>query len=87
MYLVASITAVLEVNHCAFSVFYITKNKVPFLWASILSGLAIISLGFLVVGAWSIWGLLAVQFLVQISFNNWYPVYLVFQDLKTPKAA
>jgi hypothetical protein len=80
MYLLASVTAVLEVNHCAFSVFYITKNKVPFLAASILSGLAIIILGLLTVDLWSVWGLLVAQALVQLAFNNWYPVYLVMKD-------
>jgi hypothetical protein len=85
MYLVASITALLEVNHCAFSVFYITKNKVPFLWASIISGIAIISLGLLVVNVWSIWGLLSVQAVVQLAFNNWYPIYLVVCDFKSTK--
>lgn len=82
MYLIASVTAVLEVNHCAFSVFYITKNKVPFLAASILSGLAIVILGLLTVDLWSVWGLLLVQALVQLAFNNWYPVYLVMKDFR-----
>lgn len=82
MFLLAAIAGLLEVNHCAFSVFYITKNRVPFLAASIVSGLSIALFSMLVVDRWSVWGLLLVQALVQLMFNNWYPVYLVVKDFR-----
>ncbi len=82
MFMFAALTGVLEVNHCAFSIFYITKNKVPFLAASLISGTAIAILSFLVVDRWSIWGLLIVQAVVQLAYNNWYPLYLVYKDMK-----
>lgn len=85
MYLLASVTAILEVNHCAYSVFYITNNRVPFLWASLISGASIVILSILVVEAWSIWGLLIVQAMVQLMYNNWYPVYLVMKEFRERK--
>jgi O-antigen/teichoic acid export membrane protein len=82
MFLIAAITGLLEVNHCGYSILYITKNRVPFLAASLVSGVSIAVLSLLVVGPWSVWGLLLVQATVQLAFNNWFPVYLVLNDFQ-----
>ena len=82
MFLVAAISGLLEVNHCGYSILYITKNRVPFLAASLVSGVSIAVLSLLVVGPWSVWGLLLVQASVQLAFNNWFPVYLVLRDFQ-----
>lgn len=81
MYAFAAFIGLLEVHHCAYSVFYITKNQVPFLWASIISGLAVVGLSLLVVREFGVWGLLLAQGAVQAVFNNWYPAWLVFREM------
>lgn len=82
MFWLGAIAGILEINHCAHSIIYITKNRVPFLAASLVSGAAILVFGSFVVDHWAVWGLLWVQTIVQLSFNNWYPVYLVLKDLR-----
>jgi O-antigen/teichoic acid export membrane protein len=63
----------LEFNHGTFATFITTKNEVPYMYPSILSGFAVVIIAFLTVKftGLGLWGLLFAQFIVQISYNNW----------------
>ncbi|NJK95456.1 MAG: hypothetical protein HC905_11595 [Bacteroidales bacterium] len=58
---------------------YASTNHIPFFWPSVISGILVVALGILVTPVYGLLGIISVRFLVQISFSNWYSVYL---DLK-----
>jgi hypothetical protein len=74
--LIMSISIMLELHHAYHAQIYMGSNHVPFLLPGILSGIAIVGLGFSVVDTYGLIGIVLVQFFVQLSLNNWYPVYL-----------
>jgi len=81
MYAVMAIGLVLETHHGAHSNLYVTKNHIPFLVPSLVSGALILGAGSLLAPEFGLLAVILVQFLVQLAFNNWYPVWLVCQDL------
>ena len=74
----------LELNHSIFSNFTTIDNKILFLKASIYSGLSNVILNYLYYSFFSpdILGILLIQFLIHLSFNNWYWPRLVLKNLK-----
>lgn len=66
----------LESHHVAHAMVYETQNRVPFLGISIVSGVAMLGLTTLLVPHLGIWGALIALNLVQMSANNWVPVWL-----------
>tara|TARA_Y100000816_G_scaffold23547_1_gene15181 strand:+ start:13251 stop:14600 length:1350 start_codon:yes stop_codon:yes gene_type:complete len=75
----------LELNHGNHAQLYLSKNHQPFLIPSIISGFLILLLSLPAANFYGILGLLIVQGFIQLSFNNWYPIYLNIKDLKTSK--
>lgn len=73
--------AVLEAHHSAHAQLYMTSNHIPFLVPALLSGAAIVGLGYLVQPLYGVAGLVFVQLGVQAAWNNWYPVRLSLQWL------
>ncbi len=73
---VMAISIILEFHHSAHSQIYMGSNHVPFLFPSLFSGILVLIIGFNIVGTYSILGIVLTQFFVQLSINNWYPVYL-----------
>jgi O-antigen/teichoic acid export membrane protein len=71
----------LELNHSVAASYLTTKNQVPFLWAGLLSGVAITGLSFALVTPFQAWGLIAAQGLVQLAYNNWKWPFEVRRDL------
>ena len=77
--IIYSIVLLLEGNHSNFATLIVTKNDIPFVKASLVSGAAIalgsyFSLAFT---AWGILGLVLVQGVVQLAYNNWkWPNYI-----------
>jgi O-antigen/teichoic acid export membrane protein len=64
----------LEWNHSTFTSLISLENKIPFLWASIISGFAILLLS-LLISLFFNFGILSIilsQGLIQLIFNNWY---------------
>ena len=55
---------------------YISTNHVPFLIPSLVSGFMMISVGFLVLPYYGLFGLVVVKLLVGLGMNNWYSTYL-----------
>jgi O-antigen/teichoic acid export membrane protein len=79
--LLLSIVLFLEHNHSTFATTITLSNYVPFVKASLLSGFSIVTLGYLVLRytTLGLLGLIIVQGLVQLSYNNWYWPYLVLK--------
>jgi len=72
----------LELHHVIHATIYTATNHIPFVLPALLSGLVIILGGWIVKDSYGLWGIICVQFLVQLSFNNWYPIYLNYKLLK-----
>ena len=75
----------LELNHGNHAQLYLTKNHQPFLLPSLLSGIAILVLSLPASTYLGIFGLLLVQGIVQLAYNNWYPLYMNIRDLSTTR--
>ena len=82
--LIYSVVLFLEKNHSYFATLIVTNNNIPFVKASLISGFFIalgsyLSLSFTTFG---IMGLILVQGIVQLSYNNWkWPLY-IFKEFK-----
>ena len=81
--LLLSIVLFLEQNHSTFATTITLSNHVPFVKSSIYSGIAIVIFGFLFVKytTMGILGLIMVQGLVQLAYNNWYWPRIVLKSL------
>lgn len=66
-------TGLLEMNHSLSATLLLLENRVPFLKASLISGMVILGLSTLVLVTtpWGLPGALAVPFFVQLAYNNW----------------
>lgn len=84
IYFLMSVWLILEIHHSAHAQIYMATNHVPFLLPALLSGIAIVSIGYGVMGAYGLMGLILTQLLVQASCNNWYPVMLSLKLLRWP---
>lgn len=74
----------LEFNHgTLFSTFMTTKNEIPFVKPSLISGIFIICLSIIFVKTFKlgIVGLMLSQCLVQLSYNNWKWPYEVLKEM------
>ena len=74
----------LELNHSICATYLTTLNKVPFVNASIISGVVIVIFSMLSVEftSLSLIGLVLSQFIVQLMYNNWYWPMITFRGLK-----
>lgn len=66
----------LEIHQSIHAGVYITTNHVPFMIPILMSGIIIVIGNYFAVSYIGIYGVILPQLLVQIIFNNWYPVYL-----------
>lgn len=73
----------LELNHSMCATYLTTLNRVPFLSSALISGFAIILFGIIVTNSfgYGILGLIVVQFIVQLAYNNWYWPLVAYRDL------
>ena len=76
VFAIMAISIVLEYHHAVHAQIYMGSNHIPFLFPSLISGALILSIGFGVVETYGLMGIVLTQFFVQLSINNWYPVYL-----------
>lgn len=77
----------LEMFHSCHAALVISENVNPFVLPALLSGLAIVTFSFFLTPAWSIWGILFSFGIVQLSFNNWWPVLRAIRGLGLRPAA
>lgn len=78
----------LELNHSLAATYLTTLNQVPFFWAAITSGIAIvviILILFSVVGLDELIWLIVIQGGVQLMYNNWKWPHMVYTILKNEK--
>lgn len=71
------LTGFLEMNHSVSATLLLLENRVPFMSASIVSGVAIVGLSGAILSwtSYGVLGALAVPFVVQLCYNNWkWPV-------------
>ena len=76
IFFIMSVAIILEYHHASHSQIYMGSNHVPFLIPSLVSASLILIIGFSIVEVYGLIGLVLTQFFVQLSINNWYPVYL-----------
>lgn len=74
----------LELNHSICATYLTTLNKVPFVYAALISGGLIVFSGLMLSNftAAGILGLVLSQFLIQLIYNNWYWPMLAYRHLK-----
>lgn len=74
----------LETNHGMASLLITTRNEIPYLKASLISGLciAILTLSSLYFTSWGITGIIILTGAVQLSYNNWKWPLMVSKDLE-----
>jgi hypothetical protein len=79
IYLFLSLSIIFEIHASMHRNIYISTNHIPFLLPIIISGIFFIILGFLAFPLYGLMGVVIIQFLVQLSCNYWYPVFLSFR--------
>ncbi len=77
------VAMVLEGLHSNFAVLITSKNEVPFVKASLLSGMCIICLTIMIlqITSWELFGVVLVPFIVQLCYNNWRWPKWIFDEL------
>lgn len=76
---VMALAMLLELNHSLAATLITTTNRIPFVQASIISGVAIVVISAFLVGyvGLGVLGLVSAQFFVQILYNNWrWPLWV-----------
>lgn len=79
IFIILSLAIIFEVHAAMHRNIYISTNQVPFLLPILISGVVFIILGFLVLPYYGLFGVVLLQFLIQFSFNYWFPVILSFR--------
>lgn len=82
MYIYMSIYLFLENNHSLFANIIEMSNIVPYFKASIISSILVLfgELGISRIGLGGIYGLMTVQCIVQLSYNNWKWPSVIFKE-------
>jgi hypothetical protein len=74
--LLMGMTFLLELNHGICANLITISNKVPFVKASLITGLAIATTSWFMAPILGVMGIIISVFIIQILYNNWYwPVY------------
>lgn len=79
IFIFLALSIILEIHASMHRNIYISTNHIPFLLPIIISGVAFIISGFLTFPYIGLLGIIILQFLIQLSCNYWYPVYLSFR--------
>ncbi|MDK2062888.1 hypothetical protein PT520_10190 [Aliarcobacter butzleri] len=72
----------LELHHVTHATIYTATNHIPFVLPSLLSGIVIILGAWIMIDDYGLWGIVLVQFFVQLSCNNWYPIWLNYKIIR-----
>ena len=64
----------LETHHVCYALLITTENENPFIVPSLASGLAIVALSLLLTPKIGLWGLVISFGVVQLCYNNWWPI-------------
>lgn len=80
----AALALFLEAHHSMHATIYLATSDVPFIKPALISGVAMMLLNFLFLKWGGITAIILIQLIVQLIYNNWYPVYLSLRMLKWP---
>lgn len=82
MLLLMGLILFLEWNHSSFATLITLSNTVPFVGASIYSGMSILALSLILIHTTELGllGIISAQGLVQLAYNNWYWPRLVLRE-------
>lgn len=72
----------LENHHSMYAGLVLSENENPFLKPAIISGLLIFGLSWWSASAYGVVGLIATQGLVQLLWNNWWPIVRALRSLR-----
>ena len=75
------VVQLLEMHHSLYGELVYSENVNPFVKPALISGLAIIILSVLLTPRLGVWGMLLASGLVQLCFNNWWPVRRAIRGL------
>lgn len=87
IYMMLSIYLFLDLHAIVHGTIYISTNDVPFLIPGLLTGLATVILGFVVIPHYGLQGLVFVQLSCNLAVNAWFSSYLSLKLLKWPFAS
>jgi O-antigen/teichoic acid export membrane protein len=71
----------LEMHHSLYAELVYSENVNPFVKPALISGVAIIILSLLLTPRFGVWGMLLASGLVQLCYNNWWPVRRAIRGL------
>jgi O-antigen/teichoic acid export membrane protein len=71
----------LEMHHSLYAELVYSENVNPFVMPALISGSAIVILSVLLTPRFGVWGMLLATGLVQLCFNNWWPVLRAIRGL------
>jgi O-antigen/teichoic acid export membrane protein len=78
------LTQILDSHSTFHAGIYISTNHVPFVIPSLVSGIVILGVGFMIMPIYGLIGIVLLKFLVQIAFSNWYSMVLSLRLLQWP---
>lgn len=79
IYVIMSLTIILEIHSSFHADIYVSTNHFPFLIPAGITGIIIGATGIPAAQHFGIMGLVMVPFIASMMVNNWYPVYLTFK--------
>jgi O-antigen/teichoic acid export membrane protein len=71
----------LEMHHSLYGELVYSENVNPFVKPALISGAAIVILSVLLTPRFGVWGMLVATGLVQLCFNNWWPILRAIRGL------
>lgn len=85
MLFILGLQFLLNMSHGLAATFLTTKNEVPFVKSTIISGLAVIFSSYFLIkySGLQLWAIILPPFIIGLLYNNWKWPYVVTLDLKT----
>ncbi|MBN1598293.1 MAG: hypothetical protein JW894_08360 [Bacteroidales bacterium] len=85
IFAVMALTEILDIHSSFHAGVYTSTNHIPFFWPTIISGAIIFFAGlYYSLPEYGLIGIILTRFFVQLSFNNWFAMYLNLRFLKWP---
>jgi len=76
LYTVLALSILLDTYSASNTNVYISTNHIPFMYPTLISGILIISIGFLILPIYGLLGVITFRLIVELCYNYWYPSYL-----------
>ncbi len=76
LYFVLALSVLLDTYSATNTNVYISTNHIPFMYPTLISGILIISIGFLILPIYGLLGVVTLRLIIELCYNYWYPNYL-----------